>query len=157
MFSYEFCQIRTLLWNTSGRWFLNKFSFELSSVISKVFIADFQHVFFCWERCRITIAVLWIIEKLYLANKSLLKVNNRNSKTRCEMLKVNSRDCVFLLTNYNISKTFFQVFFWCTVNMSLPYSFLMSLLSILNRFHMLWYSFSVISFKRCTKSRARTG
>ena len=63
------------------------------------------------------------------------------------MLKVNSRDCVSLLTNCNISKTFFQVFFWCTVNMSLSCSFLISLLPIFKRFHMPWYTFSVISFK----------
>ena len=107
--------------NTSGGCFLNMFSFELSSVISKVFVADFEHVFFWWGRYRITIAVLRIIEKLYPANKSLLKVNNRNPKTRCEICY--SRDCVSLLTTCNMSKTFFQVFFCCTMNMSLPCSF----------------------------------
>ena len=68
------------------------------------------------------------------------------------LLKTNGRDCVSLLTNCNISKTFFQVFFWCTVNMSLSCSFLMSLSSILERFHVPWHTFSVI---RRTKSRAR--
>ena len=61
------------------------FSFELSSVISMVFIADFDHVFVCWGRYRITIVVIWIIEKPYPANKSLLKVNNRNPKTKYEI------------------------------------------------------------------------
>ena len=28
------------------------FSFGLSSVISKVFVADFEHVFVCWESYR---------------------------------------------------------------------------------------------------------
>ena len=67
------------------RCFLNKFSCELSSVISKVFVADFEHLFVCSGNYRITIAVLRIIEKPYRANKSLLKVNNRNDKTRCEI------------------------------------------------------------------------
>ena len=57
----------------------------------------------------------------------------------------------------NISKTFFHMFFWCTVNMSLSCSFLMPLLSILKRLHIPWHTFSITSFKRCTKSRARTG
>ena len=62
-----------------------KFLFELLSVISKVFVADFEHVFVCYGRYRIPTAALRIIEKPYLANKSLLKVNNRNPKARCEI------------------------------------------------------------------------
>ena len=76
VFSYEYCQI------ISGGCFLNKFSFELSSVISKVFITDFEHAFVCYK---INIAVLQIIEKPYTANKALLKVNKRNLKPRCEI------------------------------------------------------------------------
>ena len=34
------------------------FSFVLSSVISKVFVADFEHAFVCWKRYRIKIIVL---------------------------------------------------------------------------------------------------
>ena len=37
-------------------------SFGLSSAISKVSVADFEHVFVCWEKYRITIAVLQILE-----------------------------------------------------------------------------------------------
>ena len=44
------------------------FSFGLSSVISKVFSADFEHVFICWERYRI-IAVLIL---KYLAQSKLI-------------------------------------------------------------------------------------
>ena len=58
------------------------FSFELFSVISKAFVDDFEHVFICWGRYRITTAILR--EKPYPANKFLLKVNNRNPKTRRE-------------------------------------------------------------------------
>ena len=61
------------------------FSFGLSSVISNVFVADFEQMFVCWGRYRTTIAVLQIIEKPYPANKSLLKANNKNPKTRCEI------------------------------------------------------------------------
>ena len=51
--------LRTLfLQNTLEGCFLNMFSFELSSVISVVFIADFDHVFVCWGRYRITIPVI---------------------------------------------------------------------------------------------------
>ena len=59
-FSYEFCEIfkNTFLQITSGGCFLNMFSFRLSSVISKVSIADFEHVFAFWERYRIAIGVL---------------------------------------------------------------------------------------------------
>ena len=45
------------------------FSFGLSSVISKVSVADFEHVFFCCERYRIIIVVLQILEIPYPANK----------------------------------------------------------------------------------------
>ena len=45
------------------------FSFRLSSVISKVSIADFEHVFAFWERYRIAIGVLWILEIPYPTNK----------------------------------------------------------------------------------------
>ena len=67
------------------RLFLNKLSFELSSVVSKVFVADFGYVFVCWGSYRITISVFRIIEKPYPENKSLFKVNNRSPKTRCEI------------------------------------------------------------------------
>ena len=32
-----------------------------------------------------------------------------------DLLKVSSRDCVSLLTTCNMSKIFFQVFFWCNM------------------------------------------
>ena len=48
---------------------MNKFSFGLSSAIFKVFVADFEHVFVCWERYGMTIVVLRILEIPYLANK----------------------------------------------------------------------------------------
>ena len=41
------------------------FAFGLSSsVLSKVSIADFEHVFVCWEMCGITIAVVLILKYL---------------------------------------------------------------------------------------------
>ena len=41
---------RTLFLENNFRvYFLNMFSFGLSSVISKVFVADFEYVFVCWE------------------------------------------------------------------------------------------------------------
>ena len=51
--------LRTLfLYNTSGGCFLDMFLFELSSVISKVSIAAFEHVFVRWGRYRITTVVI---------------------------------------------------------------------------------------------------
>ena len=57
------------------------FLFELSSVISKVSVGDFEHVFVRWERYRITIVVLRVFDKPYPANNYLHKLNNRNPKT----------------------------------------------------------------------------
>ena len=77
-----------------------------------VFIADFKLEFVCWERYRITNDVVWIFEINYLANKYLLKVSKRNSKTRCEIGEVNNRDYISLLTTCNMSLvTFFSCFF----------------------------------------------
>ena len=86
----------TFLENTSGGCFLDNSSFDLTFVISKVFVADFEHVFDHWGRYRITIGVLRIIGKLYPANKSLLKVNNRNPKTRREICQKLTIETVFL-------------------------------------------------------------
>ena len=47
------------------------FLFGLSSVISKVSIANFEHVFVCWESYRITIIALRILETLDSASKYL--------------------------------------------------------------------------------------
>ena len=43
--------------------------FGLPSVIFIVFVADFEHVFVFWERHRMTIIVLQILEIPYPANK----------------------------------------------------------------------------------------
>ena len=44
---------------------MNLFSFGLSPVTSKVSVTDFKHAFVCWERYRITIVVLRILELPY--------------------------------------------------------------------------------------------
>ena len=44
------------------------FSFRLSSVISKVFVADFEHVFVCWKRYRTKTIVVLILK--YLARQT---------------------------------------------------------------------------------------
>ena len=76
-------------------------------------------------RYRITTAVIRIIEKPYPGNNLITQSRQQKAWNKMwNLLKVNSRDCVSLLTNCNISKTFFQVFFWCTVNMSFSCSFL---------------------------------
>ena len=79
------------------------FSFGLSSVISQVFVADFEHVFFCWKRySRKTIVVL-ILKYLAQQKKYLLKV-------AAETLKANNRDCASLLTTCSMSNTLFKCF-----------------------------------------------
>ena len=77
---------------------MNKFSFELSFVISKVFVADFEHVFVCWGRYRITIAVLRIIINLTLQTKPYSKSTTETLNKMLNLLRVNSRDRVSLLT-----------------------------------------------------------
>ena len=58
------------------------FAFGLSSsVLSKVSIADFEHVFVCWEICGITIAVVLILK--YLTQQT----TNTYSKSATETLK----------------------------------------------------------------------
>ena len=84
------------------------FSFGLLSVISKVFVADFEQVFFCWKRYSTKPIVVLIL-------KSLAQQTNSYSKSAAETLKANSRDCASLLTTCSMSKTLF----WCTMNMSL--------------------------------------
>ena len=78
------------------------FSFGLSSVISKVFVADFEHVFVCWKRYSTKTIVVLILK--YLAHQTnILKV-------AAETLKANSRDCCSLLTTCSMSKTLFKCF-----------------------------------------------
>ena len=50
---------------------MNIFSFGLSAVISKVTVADFEHVFVCWAMYTKTTVVLRILEVLYPASKYL--------------------------------------------------------------------------------------
>ena len=121
------------------------FSFGLSSVISKVFVADFEHVFFCWKRYSTKTIVVLILK--YLAQQT-----NTYSKSAAETLKANCRDCASLWTTCSMSKTLFKcflvyyehVFVYCDVFV-VTISFSMYLLSILNRFHTLSYPFLQLS------------
>ena len=56
------------------------FSFGLSSVISKFLVAEFKHVFVCWERYKVTIIFARIPK--YLAQQT-----NTYSKSVTETLK----------------------------------------------------------------------
>ena len=56
------------------------FSFGLYSVISKVFVADFEHVFVYWKRYRTKTTVVLILK--YLAQQT-----NTYSKSAAEFLK----------------------------------------------------------------------
>ena len=60
--------------------FPNMLSFELSSVISKVFAADYEHVFVCSKRYSTKAIVVLILK--YLAQKT-----NTYSKSVAETLK----------------------------------------------------------------------
>ena len=126
------------------------FSFGLSSVISKVFVADFEHVLFCWKRYSTKTIVILILK--YLAQQT-----STYSMSAVETLKANSRDCASLLTTCSMSKTLFKcflvyyehVFVYCDVFV-VRISFSMYLLSILNRFHTLS---SFICYQFCIESR----
>ena len=124
------------------------FSFGLSSLISKVFVADFEHVFVCWKRYSTKTIVVLILK--YLAQQT-----NTYSKSAAETLKANSRDCASLLTTCSMSKTLFKcflvyyehVFVYCDV-FAVTISFLRFLLSILKRS---WSTF--IFYHVCNESR----
>ena len=125
------------------------FFFELSSVISKFFVADFEHVFFGWKRPSTKTIVLIL--------KYLAQQTNTYSKSAAETLKANSRDCASLLTTCSMSKTLFKcflvyyehVFVYCDAfAFTIPFS--MYLLSILNRFHTLS---TFICYQFCIESR----
>ena len=120
------------------------FSFGLSSVISKVFVADFEYVFSCWKR-HSTKTILVLILK-YLAQQT-----NTYSISAVEILRANSRYCSSLLITCSMSKTLFKRF-RCAMNMPLfvTISFSMYLLSILNRFHTLS---TFICYQFCIESR----
>ena len=126
------------------------FSFGLSSVISKIFVADFEHVFFCWKRHSTKSIV--VVNLKYLARQT-----NTYSKSAAETLKVNNRDCASLLTTCSMSKTLFKcflvyyehVFVYCDV-FDVTISFSMYLLSILNRFRTLS---TFMCYQFCTESR----
>ena len=53
--------------------------FGLSSVISKVFAADFEHVFVCWKRYDTRPIVVLIIK--YLAQQTNTQSTGRNAKS----------------------------------------------------------------------------
>ena len=62
---------------------MNIFSFGLSSVISKVFVADFEHIFVCTKiakRCSTKTTVILILK--YLSQQT-----NTYSKSAAETLK----------------------------------------------------------------------
>ena len=133
------------------------FSFGLSSVISKVFVADFEHMFFCWKRYSTkTIAVLIL--------KYLAQQTNTYSKSAAETLKASSRDCASLLTACSMFSGIYyeHVFVYCDV-FAVTISFSMYLLSIFNRFHTLstfiCYQFSIESrrsHQRCSLKKVFT-
>ena len=115
------------------------FSFRLSPVVSKVFVADFEHVFVCWKRYSTKPIV--VLNLKYLGQQA-----NTYSKSAAETLKANSRDCASLLTTCSMSKTLFKCFlvcyediFFCWDVFAVTISFSMYLLSILNRFRTLIY------------------
>ena len=123
----------------------NMFFFGLSSIISKVFVADFEHVFVCCKRYSTKPIVILILK--YLSQQT-----NTYSKSAVETLKGNSRECASLSTTCSMSKTLFKcflvlyehVFVYCDV-FAVAISFLRFLLSILNRFHTL-ISFYLLSY-----------
>ena len=123
------------------------FSLGLSFAIFKVFVADIEHVSFCWKRYITKTIVVLILKYLAQQTKSY-------SKPAAETLKAESRDCASLLTTCGMSKTLFKCFLvyehffvYCDV-FAATISFSMYSLWILNRFHTLiyFYLLSVLSW-----------
>ena len=127
------------------------FPFGLSPVISKVFVADFEHVFVYWKKYS-TNTIVALIPK-YLAQQT-----NTYSKSAAETLKANSRDCASLLSTCSTSKTLFKCFLvyyehvlvYCDI-FAVTISFPMSLWSTLNRFHTFIYFYLLSVLLRAQK------
>ena len=126
------------------------FSFGLTSVISKVFVATLSMCFFCWKKHSTKTIVVLILK--YVAQQT-----NTYSKSAAVTLKPNSRDCASLLTTCSLSKTLFKcflvyyehIFVYCDVFAD-TVSFLLYLLPILNRFFTLS---TFICYQFCIESR----
>ena len=130
------------------------FSFGLSSVICKIFVADFEHVvFFLLEKTQHKNCCASIPKILCPANKYLLKVSSRNPKSQQQRLRffINSLQHVQDLVQLFSGIYYEHVFVYCDV-FAVTISFSMYLLSILNRFHTLFtficYQFSIESRRR---------
>ena len=126
------------------------FSFRSSSVVSKVSVADFEHLFFCWEKyfkIRKTIVVALILKELTQQTNTYSKSATEILKQDMISVKVNSRDCAFLLTTFNMSNTCSSVFL-AYYNISLftvmlyVYDFFFDVFMInFKQFHVLIYFF----------------
>ena len=124
-------------------------------VIFKVFYADFEHLYVHRKIDRITVILLVTLKYLALQINTYSKSATEPWNNMWNLLKVNRRDCISLLTTCNMSKAFSSVFLVYYEHAFVYYetfiftiSFLMSFLSILNRFYTPWYTFSSIDFKR---------
>ena len=123
----------------------------VSSVICKVFVVNFEHVFFCWKSHSTETIVILILK--YLPQQT----NTYSKSAAVETLKASSRDCASLLTTCSRSISLFKCFLvyyehvlvYCDV-FAVTISFSMYLLSILNRFHTLS---TFICYQFCTESR----
>ena len=87
------------------------FSFGLSSVLSKGFVVEFEHVFVCWKWYGTKIIAVVILK--YLAQQTILTQSQRqkpwNVTVEIALLYQQLVACLRLCSSV----------FWCTINMSL--------------------------------------
>ena len=75
------------------------FSFGLSSVISKVLVADFEDVFVCWKRYRIAVIVLLILKYFAQQTNTYSKATTETLKEDVKFVKNKQKRLRFLINN----------------------------------------------------------
>ena len=75
------------------------FSSGLSSVISKVLVADFEHVFVYWKRYRIAVIVLLILKYFAQQTNSYSKSTTETLKQDVKFAKSKQKRLCFLINN----------------------------------------------------------
>ena len=81
------------------------FSFGLSSVISKVFVVDFEQVFVSWKRYRTKPIVVLILKYLAQQTSTYSKSAVETLKEDVKSAKIQQHRLRFLLTTCNMAKT----------------------------------------------------
>ena len=97
-------------------------------ILQQHLLQDFQQVFDHFvdtRRCRVKIICYQFFKRIAPGTTDLLKVNNRNTRTRCKIcskltIKTTRRRSGVLIINFEYFSHLFLVFLLITLNMQLP-------------------------------------